>query len=138
MNGHDFSHAHAHTHTHSCHPRRRGFWHQLLLGVSFLSLIMAACFPTAVSFRGGALLRLLFLVIYSSRLRQEVSLTLKILPQFGKALVLLLAVFLLYAVLGLSLFSPFSDDAADTQEGPSSCRPCSLAHMPCRLPRGVC
>ena len=62
-------------------------------------------------------MRLLFLATYSSRLRQEVKLTLKILPQFGKALVLLLTVFLLYAVLGLSLFSPYSDDVADAQEG---------------------
>jgi hypothetical protein len=78
---------------------------------------MTACFPTAISFRGGPFLRVLFLVVFSPRLRQEMRLTLRILPQFGKALVLLLAVFLLYAVLGLSLFSPYSDDKADAQEG---------------------
>jgi hypothetical protein len=77
---------------------------------------MTAFAPTHVAFRGGPFLRLLFLATYSARLRQEVQLTLKILPQFGKALVLLLAVFLLYAVLGLSLFSRDSNDVADAQE----------------------
>lgn len=91
--------------------------HQLLLGAAFLSLLLSACFPTSITFRGEPFLRLFFLVIYSPRLRQEIQLTLRILPPFGKALVLLLAVFLLYAVLGLSLFSPYSDDPADAQEG---------------------
>lgn len=101
---------------HSCHPWRRGFWHQLLLAASALSLLVVACFPAAVAVRGGPFLRVLFLAVASPRLRQEIRLTLRILPQFGKALLLLLAIFLLYAVLGLSLFSPYSDDKADAQE----------------------
>ena len=49
--------------------------------------------------------------------RQEIKLVIRIFPQFIKALVLLLVFFLLYAVLGLSLFSIDSDNEADALEG---------------------
>ena len=99
-----------------CHPFKRGFWHQLLLLASFFSLLMNALLPTGWNFRGGPFLRILFLVTYSRRLRQELKLMVRILPQFGKALILLLSFFFIYAVLGLSLFSPASGSVRDAQE----------------------
>ena len=99
-----------------CHPFKRGFWHQLLLLASFFSLLMSALLPTGWTFRGGPFLRILFLVTYSRRLRQELKLVVRILPQFGKALILLLSFLFIYAVLGLSLFSPASGNVADAQE----------------------
>ncbi len=98
------------------HPLQRGFWHQWLLVASFLSLVVSAALGTRLPVRAGPFLRILFLAAYSRRLRQELKLTVRILPQFGKALVLLCCFMLLYAILGLSLFSPDSADLADAQE----------------------
>lgn len=100
----------------TCRPWARGFWHQMLLGASFLSLVISALFPSPWTFRVAPFLRILFLATYSRRLRQEIQLIVRILPQFGKALVLLLSFFLVYAILGLSLFSSTSKNKADAQE----------------------